>query len=536
LNSRKTETDRRDAAITSWSERAGAQEGVDSRPSPPRLENSAAEARQALRERPSVSIRRQLSLGLLLWFLLTLALAIVSVVLISRIIAKLAFMEAATNFTFEIQQARRFEKNYFLYRTNLGDALEHVHNARSILEEEGRNIVAVIGQPDFDTMAGHLKQYEALISRLLKTDQSGGARPDASQLAQIEVELREHGAKMVAVAEDLVLKERRSVSSMLAMSRRVPVAFLVILVLLMIYLANFISKHVLSPLGQMIGATRRIGQGDFTPMVLRRKYHDEFSELATAVNHMMHQVVYRQELLMRTHKLKAVGTLTAGVAHELNNPINNIILTASVLQEDFKELSDEKCLELVNDLVGESERAQKIVRNLLDFARESEVELESHQVQDIVEETLRLASNQIRLAKVKVQGEIEEHLPAVYGDRQQLEQVFLNLVLNALDAMPDGGTLRIRLSNTEDREFVAIKFEDTGVGIPKQHLRDIFDPFFTSKKAAKGTGLGLSVSLGIVQRHGGDIRVESEVGKGTVFTVLLPVAKVPADVGNPLGG
>jgi signal transduction histidine kinase len=153
-------------------------------------------------------------------------------------------------------------------------------------------------------------------------------------------------------------------------------------------------------------------------------------------------------------------------------------------------------------------------------------------VQGIVEETLRLASNQIKLANVKIEGEMEENVPAIYGDRQQLEQVFLNLVLNALDAMPDGGVLRIKLLNSPDRESVAVVFEDTGIGIPKQHLGDIFDPFFTSKKAATGTGLGLSVSLGIVQRHGGDIRVESEVGKGTVFTVLLPVAKVPADIGN----
>ena len=207
-----------------------------------------------------------------------------------------------------------------------------------------------------------------------------------------------------------------------------------------------------------------------------------------------------------------------------------------MLQEDFKELSEEECLELVNDLVGESERAQKIVRNLLDFARESEVESESSSVQRIVEKTLQLASNQIKLAKVRVEGEIEDNLPPIYGDRQQLEQVFLNLVLNALDAMPDGGVLRIKVLNTTDRESVAVTFEDTGVGIPKQHLRDIFDPFFTSKKAAKGTGLGLSVSLGIIQRHGGDIRVESEVGKGTVFTVLLPVAKVPADIANPSDG
>ncbi len=503
---------------------------------PPSLEERVKEAQRALKQRPSVSLRRRLSVGFLLWFLSSLGLAIVSIALISRIRTKVVFMEAAAKYTFEIQQARRFEKNYFLYRTNLSDALEHVHNARAILEREGHNIAAVVGRSGFDTMAGHLNRYEELISELLRIDQSTAANPDSSQLNQIEDELREHGAQMVAVAEAVVSQERESVNSMLAMSQRIPVAFVAILVLLMVYLTSLISTQVLATLKRMVGYSRRIAEGDFTPITPIRKYHDEFSELSVAMNHMMYQLLHRQELLMTAHKLKAVGTLTAGVAHELNNPINNIILTASMLHEDFKELSDEECLELVNDLVVESERAQKIVRNLLDFARESEAELESHSVQGIIEETLRLASNQIKLAKVKVEGEMEENLPEIYGDRQQLVQVFLNLVLNALDAMPDGGVLRIKIFNTKDRESVAVTFEDTGVGIPKQHLRDIFDPFFTSKKAAKGTGLGLSVSLGIIQRHGGDIRVESEVGKGTVFTVVLPVAKVPADIGTSFDG
>jgi signal transduction histidine kinase len=371
------------------------------------------------------------------------------------------------------------------------------------------------------------------MSQLAEIDRRSGTTQDPSHVKKTEEELREHGAEMVAVAEDLVSEERRSVNSLLVTSQRIPVVFLGILVLLIIYFAHFISRQVLSTLNRMVGYSRRIAEGDFTPITPQRKYYDEFSELGVAMNHMMHQLAYRQELLTKAHKLKAVGTLTAGVAHELNNPINNIILTASMLHEDFKGLSDHECLELINDLVGESERAQKIVRNLLDFARESEVELESHSVAEIVEETLRLARNQIKMTKVKVKGEMDENIPAIYGDRQQLAEVFLNLVLNALDAMSDGGVLRIKIGNTNDRESVAVRVEDTGVGIPKQHLAEIFDPFFTSKKAAKGTGLGLSVSLGIIQKHGGDIHVESEVGKGTVFTVLLPVAKVPADIGNP---
>jgi signal transduction histidine kinase len=532
LTDSNAETHDRASLITSSLGRPREDEDLDSQQSLPSLEKSIEEAQQALQGRPGVSIRRRLSVGFLLWFLASLGLAIASIVLISRIRNKVAFMEAATNYTFEIQQARRFEKNYFLYRTNLDDALVHVQNAHAILEGERHDIAAVVGHSGTETMARHLQLYQNLLSRLKEIERSNGPNGESSELTEIEEQLREHGAEMVTVAEDLVSEERRSVNSMLLMSQRIPVAFLGILILLIVYLASFISGQVLAPLNRMMGYSRRIAHGDFTPITPRKKYHDEFSELAMAMNHMIHQLVHRQEMLMKAHKLKAVGTLTAGVAHELNNPINNIILTASMLQEDFKELSEDECLELVNDLVSQSERAQKIVRNLLDFARESEVELESHKVQDIVEETLRLASNQIKLSKVKVEGEMDENVPAIYGDRQQLAEVFLNLVLNALDAMPEGGTFKIKILNTQNRESVAIKFEDTGVGIPKQHLRDIFDPFFTSKKAAKGTGLGLSVSLGIIQKHGGDIHVESEVGKGTVFTVLLPVAKVPADIGN----
>jgi signal transduction histidine kinase len=224
--------------------------------------------------------------------------------------------------------------------------------------------------------------------------------------------------------------------------------------------------------------------------------------------------------------------LTAGVAHELNNPINNIMLTAETLREEYEDLPPEERLDMVNDLVAQSERAQKIVRNLLDFARESELESEAHEVEDLIADTLRLATNQIKLAKVKVKGDLAPNLPPVYGDHRQLEQVFLNIVLNALDAMPKGGTLDISCNKTRDRELVSVEFADTGVGIPEHRISDVFDPFFTTKPDAKGTGLGLSVSLGIIRQHGGDIEVKSEVGKGTTFTVLLPVAKVPAEISD----
>ena len=481
------------------------------------LETIGEEAQRALRERPSVSIRARVAGGFILWLILTLGITIGSIITVSQIRKKLYFMEATGSYTFEIQQARRFEKNYFLYHTNLEDALEHVHNARDILKREGDNMATVVGGEEYQTMVRHLTRYEELLSGLKE-----GNLPPRSGL--VEAGLREHGAEMVSVAEELVAKERESVNSMLEVSQRVPIVFLLVLSLVIIYFAMVIARQVLAPLNRLMQASRRIADGDLTPIRPAKKYRDEFSELAMAMNHMLLQLVRRHELLVQAHKLKAVGTLTAGVAHELNNPINNIMLTAASLLEDYEDLDDTERLDMANDMVSESERAQRIVRNLLDFARESDLESEQYEIQDIIEDTLKLASNQIKLGKVKVKGELAENLAPIVGDRQQLEQVFLNIVLNALDAMPDGGALTISCNNVQNKDFVSTEFTDTGQGIPEEKITDIFNPFFTTKPDAKGTGLGLSVSLGIIKQHGGNIKVRSQVGKGTTFTVLLPVA------------
>jgi two-component system NtrC family sensor kinase len=460
---------------------------------------------------------------------LSVGLAAASIVTSSRIRDKLEFTVAVDRYTFEIQQARRFEKNYFLYRTNLPDALEHVQLAENILEREEEHIRSVIGDAELNRMIDHLMRYHSLLDRLQELD-AQSTPAVAPEYALIETGLRENGADMVAVAEDLVNRERRSVDSMLRISQRIPFGFVIVLLLLLAYLVVFLARQVLAPLARMMRTAERVAGGDFTPITPVRKFHDEFSKLSVAMNRMMIQLAHRHDLLVQAHKLKAVGTLTAGVAHELNNPINNIMLTAASLQEDYGDLDEEDRLDMVNDLVGESERAQKIVRNLLDFARESNIESDAVEPLHLVEETLQLATNQIKLAKVKVRGEIDENLPIIHGDFQQLTQVLLNIVLNALDAMPGGGELTISLSAARGGDFVAIAFSDTGTGIPDHLLGSIFDPFFTTKSGTKGTGLGLSVSLGIIQQHGGDIQVQSEHGVGTTFTVLLPTAKVPAAI------
>jgi signal transduction histidine kinase len=486
------------------------------------------EAQRALQERPILSVRSVISLGFALWFILSVGITVASIVILSKIEEKLYFMESAAKYIFEVQQARRFEKNYFLYRTNLDDSLKQIRLADNILEENSEKMMAVVGKESFDGMVHHINLYEELLIKLQKLDK----RPKQEappHLDQIEDALREHGAKMVAAAENLLARERQSVNHMIYLSKRVPWLYLLFLLVLMIYCANFMARQIVRPLKVLMDATRRIADGDIaTPIMPVRRYRDEFTELSVAMNSMMHQLAQRQEQLIKAHKLKAVGTLTAGVAHELNNPINNIMLTAAMLQEDYSEIADAERLDMVNDLVEQADRAQKIIRNLLEFAREREIDTHLFQIDEILEESLQLVTNQLKLCKVKVERRFAANLGPVSGDKQQLTQVFLNLALNAIDAMPDGGTLTIETDIIRDGSFLKVDFTDSGTGIADHLKPHIFDPFFTSKSQGKGTGLGLSVSLGIIRKHGGDILVDSRINEGTTFSVLLPMAKVPS--------
>ncbi len=489
---------------------------------PLKLEYSE-QAQKLLKDRPSFSIMTRLTLGFILWLVLSFGIVIVSIYITSEVEQKLYFMQSSDIYSFEIQQARRFEKNYFLYHTNLDDALIHVHNAGQILKEGNNNFITVLGDQEYKRIHDHLSRYEELLTSL-KSNLSRDMQN------RTEIELREHGSDMVTMAKELVAQERNTVNSLLTVSKRIPLFFLVILILLITYLAVFMARQILLPMSRMMEATERISAGDFTPIFPKRKYNDEFSSLAIAMNHMMQQLVHREEALVQSHKLRAIGTLTAGIAHELNNPLNNIVLTASMFKEDYDTLEVEERVDMLNDLVNESDRAQRIIRNLLDYARESEIESVSVDLQGAIRETLRLAGNQIVLSKVRVNFTPSDTLPHVLGDRQQLIQVFLNIILNALDAMQKNGSLTISIQISKNRDYVFAEFADTGTGIPEEKLSSIFDPFYTTKPEGKGTGLGLSVSQSIIKKHGGSISVASEIGKGTTISVSLPTAMIPADL------
>jgi signal transduction histidine kinase len=229
--------------------------------------------------------------------------------------------------------------------------------------------------------------------------------------------------------------------------------------------------------------------------------------------------------LFHTEKLASLGALSAGVAHEINNPIAIILGFSEILLEKFPK--DSKEYEIVKTIERQSENCKRIVENLLTFAKIPEKTTTQTDVLDDLQRVLNVVMNTLVTKKVDLKTEMEEHLPEVRGDGQQLEQVFLNIINNAVSAMDGGGILTISAHHTDG--MVTIGFTDTGHGIPSESMDRIFEPFFTSKKVGEGTGLGLSVSYGIVKKFGGDIRVRSQTraeGKEprTTFTVWLPVA------------
>jgi two-component system NtrC family sensor kinase len=226
--------------------------------------------------------------------------------------------------------------------------------------------------------------------------------------------------------------------------------------------------------------------------------------------------------LFRSEKLASLGKLAAGVAHEINNPLTGVLTNASLLLEDLPEGDHRK--EDAQVIVNETIRCREIVKRLLDFARQTKPMKKNTNINSLVDNIVLLVRNQTSFRNIDIQRNLEENLPEIMADGDQIQQVIINFTLNASDAMPNGGSLNIQSGVMGNGEYIELKFTDTGLGISEENKNRIFDPFFTTKES--GTGLGLSISYGIVEQHGGTIHVESEVGKGTTFIVQLPIKSI----------
>ena len=227
-----------------------------------------------------------------------------------------------------------------------------------------------------------------------------------------------------------------------------------------------------------------------------------------------------QAQLIQAEKMAAIGQLASGVAHEVNNPLTAIVMNTAFLLDRVK--GDEHLKKKLKIIEKEADRATEIVKGLLAFSRKvKETEKKSSDIHQIIEDTLKPIEHQLSLNNINIVRKFVEKLPEVLINANQIQQVFLNIINNARDAMPQGGELIITTDLIQSKKVI-ISFTDTGEGIPVERLSKIFDPFYTTKGPKKGTGLGLAVSYEIIKNHQGEMRVESEVGKGSSFKVILP--------------
>jgi len=479
-------------------------------------------ADRALTQRPRLSIRLRMALGFILTYLLICAITVAAVVFISKLGAQQLFLEKATNYAFEIQQARRFEKNYFLYGTNLYDALSYVDNAKTVLTDSREDFCSIIGERTFNNMSNTLEHYRGLLEGLDHSIENAASQT-GDRRAILQSEVRRSGAKLVLDASNAIDQERLRFHTWLHTSKIIAVAALALILLFEIFVVDFIARQIYLPFKRFESYMRRIAAGDFSPITPAKKYQDEFTNLAIAINRMLKEIQDRGNQLIESRKMAAIGTLTAGIAHEINNPLNNISLTTEALVNEFTEWSEEEKMDMLMDIYSQVGRAGATVANLLDFTHRDETSFKILSVQDVLKSAADLVNNEMLLNNITFRMQLDDDLPQIKGHHQNLQQVFLNLFLNAIEAVHNEGELTVR--GSIEGNAVRIDVCDTGIGIPKENLGKIFDPFFTTKEVGKGTGLGLSVSFAIIEKHHGSIVAESEIGKGTTITVLLPAAE-----------
>jgi signal transduction histidine kinase len=387
------------------------------------------------------------------------------------------------------------------------------------------------------------------------------------------------GIQMEVPIGDLVM-------SLLESKRIILITIILDAIVLIIFGSFLLSRVLVKPIKDLVRLTQRISDGDFSQKI-EATSKNEIGQLIGSFNRMIErlkenqeslenyleslestnkQLKQAQEELIRTEKLASIGRFAAGVAHEVGNPLGAILGYTSILQKEGLDREESK--DYLKRIVKEIERINRIVRELLDFARPSKFEIKDVEINKVIESALSLLSYQNNFKNIETRLDLQSDLPPIKGDEFQLSQVFINIILNAIDAMPKGGILRIQTSThvvenldvdrfqriyprrrksdptesdysrmrktdplaalfkkfSEGDRLVKIRISDTGSGIKKEDLENIFDPFFTTKAPDKGTGLGLSISLRIVESLEGEIRVESEVGKGTTFEVYFPVS------------
>ena len=305
----------------------------------------------------------------------------------------------------------------------------------------------------------------------------------------------------------------------------------------MLISAVFFSRRIITPIDSLANAIKKISRGDLNEPIIvksqdeiraladefekmRQKLRESYVDLENKIEERTQALRDAQFQISHQEKMASLGLLAAGVAHEIGNPLTSISSMAQIIKRKVK---DQNFIEYLNTILKNIERIRKIVRELVDFARPSSYEAADTNINEIIRNAVGIVKYDRRAKSINIELELDNNLPTIFLVADQLLQVFINMLINAVDALTEDRN-RIIIRSQKQGSNIILQFEDVGVGIEPENISKIFEPFFTTKKVGKGTGLGLSVTYGIIKNLNGRIDVQSDPGKGTIFTITLPRA------------
>jgi signal transduction histidine kinase len=436
----------------------------------------------------------------------------------NAVVARLRFVEVADDLNASLLEMRLAEKNYFLFNEDqaLQTIITGALQADQTLEQLRPEILRATGPGNVSTLRAYLRDY----SRIAAETTASGLRTPAAEAA-----LREAGRRVRDFSGRLVRAEREEVNTITASSRQgLFLTFLGILGLAVLA-GPLLFVHISRSLRRVLDLAHSIAEGRFSH-IEGPVPNDEMGTVMRAMNSMSDELKSRESELLQAKKLASLGTLTAGVAHEITNPLNNISMLAETFETLYDDLGREERLDFSRKIAGEVERIRQIVVGLLNFSKPKQADRHEVSPNDVITCTMRLVRNMLDVSGIEVELRLAEGLPLILADENQLYQVLVNIISNAIQAMEESPEKRLVIATRpgETPGFVEIELRDTGKGIPAEHLPQVFDPFF-STKGVGGTGLGLSVSYGIIRNHGGRIKAGNAPEGGAVLTVELPAVQ-----------
>lgn len=465
-----------------------------------------------------LNIRQKVILAFSALVVVTSSIGAVSYHYLREIERKQHIVQIADDLGNYILEARRYEKNFLLYKSSedLEENRKYVQLGIEMRDKILPGMQDFQGLPWLGRIWQELQAYRELMEQTASPDLHDGGNGSA-----VQDQLREHGKALVELSQSLVTFERARILTIVESLKKQLLTSLAIMVASGGLLIAFASRKILRPLRVIEKTTHRIAEGDFRPIAVADS-RDETQRVVEGFNVMIAELEKRQDQLLQAKKLSSLGTLTSGIAHQLNNPLNNISTSCQILLEESGLTAGEFARKMLTNIEQEVHRARDIVRGLLEFSRTREFCLAPVPIAQVVERSVRLISSQIPPG-IEITQDVPDGL-SLNLDAQRMQQVFLNLIENAVHAIEPPGNIRIAARAEPDEKLVLITVEDTGAGISPSDMGRIFDPFFTTKEVGFGTGLGLSIVFGIIQKHNGTISVESKEGEGTRFVIRLPFA------------